>query len=238
MKQILIILFAFSATTVSAQQLRSLVNKAKQVAGVNTNDASQSDVGTALKEALSSGVEKGVMKLSAENGFWGNALYKVVMPPEAQRVEKALRGIGLGPKVDEALLSMNRGAEDAVKKAGPIFANAIRGMDIKDAITILRGADTAATGYLRSNTTSSLTAAFKPVIQESLDRSGASKNWTNLMTAFNKVSLQKVNTDLAGYVTERALQALFLQIADEEKLIRKDPAARTSALLQKVFGSN
>lgn len=238
MKQILIILFAFSATTVSAQQLRSLVNKAKQVAGVNTNDASQSDVGTALKEALSSGVEKGVMKLSAENGFWGNALYKVVMPPEAQRVEKALRGIGLGPKVDEALLSMNRGAEDAVKKAGPIFANAIRGMDIKDAITILRGADTAATGYLRSNTSSSLTAAFKPVIQESLDRSGASKNWTNLMTAFNKVSLQKVNTDLAGYVTERALQALFLQIADEEKLIRKDPAARTSALLQKVFGSN
>jgi hypothetical protein len=238
MKQILIILLAFSETTASAQQLKSLVNKAKQVAGINTNDASQSDVGTALKEALSSGVEKGVMKLSAENGFWGNALYKVVMPPEAQKVEKALRGIGLGSKVDEALLSMNRGAEDAVKKAGPIFADAIRSMEIKDAVNILKGSDTAATSFLRTNTTASLTNAFKPVIQESLERSGASKNWTTLMSAYNKISLQKVNTDLAGYVTEKTLHALFMQIADEEKLIRKDPAARTSALLKKVFGSN
>lgn len=238
MKHILIILFSISATTGSAQELKSLLNKAKQVAGVNTNDANQSDIGMALKEALSSGVGKGVERLSAENGFWGNALYKVAMPPEAQRVEKALRGIGLGAKVDEALLSMNRGAEDAVKKAGPIFSDAIRSMNIKDAVSILKGADTAATGYLRSNTTVALTTAFKPVIQESLERSGASKSWTSLMTAYNKISFQKVNTDLAGYVTERALQALFLQIAEEEKLIRKDPAARTSALLKKVFGSN
>jgi hypothetical protein len=133
---------------------------------------------------------------------------------------------------------MNRGAEDAVKKAGPIFADAIRGMDIRDAFAILKGVDTAATGYLRTSTTASLTTAFKPVIQESLERSGASKSWASLMTAYNKISLQKVNTDLAGYVTERALQALFMQIANEEKLIRKDPAARTSALLKKVFGSN
>jgi len=239
MKHFLAFLFL---TTLSiqlpAQQLKSLVNKAKQAAGINATDGGQSDIGAGLKEALSKGVEKGVTQLSAENGFFGNALYKVVMPPEAQRVEKALRGIGLGAKVDEAILTMNRGAEEAVKKAAPIFADAIRGMDIKDAISILRGADTAATGYLRSNTSSSLTTAFRPVIQESLEKTGAAGHWTNLMTAYNKVSFQKVNTDLAGYVTEKALQALFMQIADQEKQIRKDPAARTTALLKKVFGGN
>ena len=238
MKQILFFILLFNLSTVSAQQLKSLINKAKAVTGVNTLDGTQTDIGAALKEALSSGVEKGVVKLSAENGFWGNTLYKVLLPPEAQKVEKALRGIGMGAKVDEALLSMNRGAEEAVKKAGPIFASAIRGMDIKDAVSILKGADTAATSFLRSNTTASLTTAFKPVIQESLEKTGAAKNWTSLMTAYNKISFQKVNTDLAGYVTEKALQALFMQIADEEKLIRKDPAARTSALLKKVFGNN
>lgn len=238
MKQILLFIFLFNIATASAQQLKTLINKAKEVAGVNTGDGTQADIGAALKEALASGVEKGVVKLSAENGFWGNALHKVLMPPEAQKVEKALRGIGMGAKVDEALLSMNRGAEEAVKQAAPIFASAIRGMDIKDAVNILKGTDTAATSFLRNNTTASLTTAFKPVIQESLGKSGADKNWTTLMTAYNKISFQKVNTDLAGYVTERALQALFMQIADEEKLIRKDPAARTSALLKKVFGSN
>lgn len=239
MKHFLALLFLVSLSLqLPAQQLKSLVNKAKQAAGLNTSDGSQSEIGAGLKEALAKGVEKGVAQLSAENGFFGNALYKVVMPPEAQRVEKTLRSIGLGAKVDEAILTMNRGAEEAVKKSAPIFADAIRGMDIKDALSILRGADTAATGYLRSNTSSSLTTAFKPVIQESLEKTGAAGHWKNLMTAYNKVSLQKVNTDLAGYVTDKALQALFLQIADQEKQIRKDPAARTSALLKKVFGGN
>jgi hypothetical protein len=239
MKHFFVLLFFASISMqLPAQQLKSLVNKAKQAAGLNTADGSQSDIGAGLKEALAKGVEKGVAQLSAENGFFGNSLYKVVMPPEAQRVEKTLRSIGLGAKVDEAILTMNRGAEEAVKKSAPIFADAIRGMDIKDALSILRGADTAATGYLRSNTSSSLTTAFKPVIQESLEKTGAAGHWNNLMTAYNKVSFQKVNTDLAGYVTDKALQALFLQIADQEKQIRKDPAARTSALLKKVFGGN
>ena len=239
MKHFFVLLFFASISMqLPAQQLKSLVNKAKQAAGLNTADGSQSDIGAGLKEALAKGVEKGVAQLSAENGFFGNSLYKVVMPPEAQRVEKTLRSIGLGAKVDEAILTMNRGAEEAVKKSAPIFADAIRGMDIKDALSILRGADTAATGYLRSNTSSSLTTAFKPVIQESLEKTGAAGHWNNLKTAYNKVSFQKVNTDLAGYVTDKALQALFLQIADQEKQIRKDPAARTSALLKKVFGGN
>lgn len=222
---------------INAQQLKSLINKAKETTGISQAKVSQTEIIAGLKEALSSGVNKGVSELSLENGFWGNPLYKIVIPQEAQRVEKALRGIGLGAKVDEAMLSMNRGAEDAMKRAAPIFIDAIREMEIKDAIQILRGPDTAATSYLRNATSLSLTNAFRPVIQESLENSGAAKHWTNLMTSYNKISFQKVNTDLAGYVTEKALQAAFRQIAEQEKQIRIDPAARTTALLKKVFES-
>jgi uncharacterized protein YtpQ (UPF0354 family) len=236
MKNVFLILFFLSTSVnIYAQQLKSLINKAKETTGISQSKASQPEIIAGLKEALSSGVTKGVSELSMENGFWGNPLYKIVMPPEAQRVEKALRGIGLGAKVDEAMLSMNKGAEDAMKNAAPIFMDAIRGMEIKDAIQILRGPDTAATAYLRTATTLSLSNSFRPVIQESLEKSGAAKHWTSLMTSYNKISLQKVNTDLAGYVTEKALQAVFRQIAEQEKQIRIDPAARTTSLLKKVF---
>jgi hypothetical protein len=232
---ILLLVVLCTSLTLNAQQLKSFINKAKEATGINQSAVSQPEIIAALKEALSSGVNKGVSELSMENGFWGNPLYKIIMPPEAQRVEKALRGIGLGAKVDEAILSMNKGAEDAMKNAAPIFIDAISGMEIKDAIQILRGPDTAATAYLKSATSLSLSNSFRPVIQESLEKSGAAKHWTNLMTSYNKISLQKVNTDLAGYVTEKALQAVFRQIAEQEKQIRNDPAARTTSLLKKVF---
>ena len=229
------IFFICLYSQVNAQTIKSIINKAKETTGLNKTNISQTEIISGLKEVLSSGVNKGVAQLSVENGFWGNPLYKIIMPPEAQRVEKALRGVGLGAKVDEALLSMNRGAEEAMKKAAPIFIDAIKGMDIKDATQILRGPDTAATAYLRSTTSLSLTNAFRPVIQASLESAGAAKHWNTLMTSYNKISFQKVNTDLTGYVTEKALQAIFRQIAEEEKLIRIDPAARTTSLLKKVF---
>lgn len=235
---LLILILCCIISSVSAQQLKSLINKAKQNTGILAKDISQPDINAGLKEALANGVQKGITQLSAENGFFGNSLYKVVIPPDAQKVEKALRGIGLGAKVDEAILSMNRGAEEAVKKAAPIFSEAIKNMNITDALGILRGADTAATGYLRKNTSTSLSAAFRPVIEESLEKSGASKHWNSIMTNYNKISFQKVNADLTGYVTDKALQALFMQIADQEKKIRKDPSERTSELLKTVFSKN
>ena len=235
---LLILILCCIISSVSAQQLKSLINKAKENTGILAKDISQPDINAGLKEALANGVQKGITQLSAENGFFGNSLYKVVIPPDAQKVEKALRGIGLGAKVDEAILSMNRGAEEAVKKAAPIFSEAIKNMNITDALGILRGADTAATGYLRKNTSTSLSAAFRPVIEESLEKSGASKHWNSIMTNYNKISLQKVNADLTGYVTDKALQALFMQIADQEKKIRKDPSERTSELLKTVFSKN
>lgn len=154
------------------------------------------------------------------------------------KVEKVLRSAGLGKMVDDAITSMNRGAEEACKEAAPIFINAIKQMDVNDAIGILKGADTAATGFLRSKTSAPLGEAFKPVINRSLEKTGATKYWSTMINAYNTFSLQKINPDLSGYVTEKALQGIFTQIAIEEKNIRKDPLARTSDLLKKCFQTN
>jgi hypothetical protein len=235
MKYFLLIAAFFIINATNAQTIKGLLNKAKQVAGVGAGSLSNDDIIAGLKEALATGAEKGTAILSKENGFFSNELLKVLLPPEAQKIEKTLRGVGLGKQVDDAILTMNRGAEDACKQAAPIFTSAIKQMSVTDAIGILRGADTAATGYLRSKTTIALADAFRPVIAASLEKVGATKYWTTMVTSYNKFSLQKINPDLTGYVTEKALQGMFTQIATEEKNIRKDPVARTSELLKKVF---
>ncbi len=134
---------------------------------------------------------------------------------------------------------MNRAAEDAAKQAAPIFINAITSMSITDGINILRGGNNAATTYLKGKTTSALTAAFQPVIQKSLSKVGAPDIWKTVFGTYNKLPLaqNKVNPDLTGYVTERALSGIFTSIGDEEAKIRTNPAAQVTGLLQKVFGS-
>ena len=131
---------------------------------------------------------------------------------------------------------MNRAAEDAAKSAAPIFLNSIKQMSISDAWSILRGGDTAATAYLRKTTTASLTNAFKPVIDNSLQKVDATKYWNTVFTAYNKFSFNKVNPDLSAYVTEKALYGIFYEIGQQEMQIRKDPVARTTDILKKVFG--
>ena len=231
----LLILLTTTATA-NAQQLKSLIKKAKETVAGNGQLGAQ-DIASGLKEALAIGAEKGATALSKENGFLGNPLLKIILPAEAQKVEKVLRGAGLGNMVDDAITSMNRGAEEACKEAAPIFVNAIKQMDVNDAIGILKGADTAATGFLRSKTTAPLGEAFKPVIYRSLEKTGAAKYWSTMINAYNKFSLQKINPDLSGYVTEKALQGIFTQIAMEEKNIRKDPLARNTYLIKKVFSN-
>jgi hypothetical protein len=189
-----------------------------------------------LKQALEIGAQKSASKLSATDGFFKNAAIKILLPPEAKQVEKTLRSLGMGKLVDDALLSMNRAAEDAAKSAAPIFVNAVKEMTVQDAWGILKGADTAATGYMRSKTTPALTAAFRPVIEQSVQKTGATKYWNTLFSNYNKFATTKVNPDLAAYVTEKALAGMFIQLGEEEKKIRKDPAAQTTALLKKVFG--
>jgi hypothetical protein len=198
-----------------------------------TND----EVVSGLKEALEVGTKNGTEKLSAVDGFFKDAVIKILMPAEAQKAEKTLRNVGLGKQVDDAILSMNRAAEDAAKSAAPIFINAIKQMTIQDAFGILRGGDLAATNYLKEKTTTSLTEAFRPVIENSLKKVNATKYWNTVFTTYNKFSSEKVNTDLSAYVTEKALTGIFYQVGQEEQKIRKDPAARVTDILKKVFGN-
>ncbi|HXL58561.1 MAG TPA: DUF4197 domain-containing protein [Chitinophagaceae bacterium] len=235
--------FALSILLVHAQTPQDILKsfKKKNKKDTATSSGAQgllstSDVISGLKEALNNGVNNGTAKLSSVDGFFANAAVKILMPPEAEKAEKTLRNIGLGKEVDNAILSMNRAAEDAAKSAAPIFLNAIKQMSIGDAWGILRGGDTAATKYLREKTTLSLTEAFKPVIENSLEKVNATKYWNTVFTAYNKVSFKKINPDLSSYVTDKALYGIFYEIGQQETQIRKDPIARTTDILKKVFG--
>lgn len=227
-----ILLISITAVT-NAQTTRDFI---KNVLG-SKDSLSSNDIATGLKEALDNGITKGTSKLSAVDGFFKDAAIKILLPPEAQKVEKTLRGIGLGKVVDDAVLSMNRAAEDAAKSAAPIFLDAVKQMSFNDALGILRGGDTAATGYLKTKTTASLTQAFKPVIDRSLEKTDATKYWNKVFSSYNKFTYNKINPDLSSYVTEKALSGIFHEIAEQEKLIRKDPLARTSDMLKKVFAN-
>ena len=206
--------------------------------GSTTGGLSTNDIIAGLKEALALGAERSSSKLSAMDGFFKDAAVKILLPQEAQKVEKTLRDLGMGSLVDKAILSVNRAAEDAAKSAAPIFVNAVKSMTINDALGILKGSDTAATSYLKGKTTVALTNAFKPVIEKSLAKVNATKYWGDLFSTYNKFATNKVNTDLSAFVTERALSGIFYQVGQEEKAIRKDPVARTTDILKKVFGKN
>ena len=199
-------------------------------AGLSTDE-----IANGLKEALQVGATKGAEKLSSVDGFFKDAVIKILMPEEAKKVEQTLRSFGFGKQVDNAILSMNRAAEDAAKSAAPIFINAIKQMSIQDALGILQGGDFAATDFLKNKTTAALTEAFRPVIEKSLEKVNATKYWNTLFTTYNKFSAEKVNTDLPAYVTEKGLTGIFYEVGQEEQKIRKDPLARTSDLLKKVF---
>lgn len=198
---------------------------------------SSDDIVAGLKDALAKGTQKSTDKLSAVDGFFKDAAVKILFPPEAVKMEKALRSAGFGPQVDKAILDINRAAEDAAKSAAPIFLNAIKGMSVTDGINILRGPDTAATGYLRKTTSPQLYAAFLPVISNSLQKTGASSSWKTVVDIYNKFPFHsKVNADLPAYTTSKALDGVFYYVAVEEKEIRKNPAGQADALLKKVFG--
>ena len=232
------ILFAFLFTAAIKVQAQSPLDLLKKVtSGKGKDSLSTGDVVSGLKEALNTGISKGTDKLSATDGFFKDAVLKILMPAEAQKVEKTLRGIGLGKQVDDAVLAMNRAAEDAAKNAAPIFLNAVKQMSIGDAWGILKGGDSAATQYLRQKTTTSLEQAFKPVIEKSLEKTGATKYWKTVFTSYNKFSFNKINPDLSSYVTEKAMSGIFYEVAQQEAQIRKDPIARTSDILKKVFGN-
>lgn len=246
--KVFILLFSgavlFTSTS-QAQVLKNILKKdsslQNKVSGLFSGDKTAlntTEIASGLKEALNKGVETGTAKLSTVDGFFKDAAIKILLPPEAQKVEKTLRSAGFNKPVDEAILSMNRAAEDAAKSAAPIFLDAIKQMTITDAVGILKGGDSAATAYLKTKTTGALTDAFKPVISSSLEKVDATKYWNSVFTTYNKLPFAtgKVNPDLTAYVTEKALAGIFHEIALQETQIRQNPAARTTDLLKKVFG--
>lgn len=195
------------------------------------------EIGQGIKQALEIGTSKGADQLSARDGFLGNLAVKILFPPEAQKVEKTLRSIGMGSLADNVITSLNRAAEDAAKEAKPIFIAAIKQMTITDATNILLGSQDAATQYFKRVTTAQLTDKFSPIVTSSLSKVGATKYWGDAASKYNKLPLVKpVNANLSEYVTQKAIDGMFLQVALEELDIRNNLGARSSTLLQKVFG--
>jgi len=222
-----IILFSFSSC-----------DTAKSILGsVGNGNLSNADVVQGLKEALTVGADSATYHLGLLNGFYKDDMIRILMPPEAQKVEKTLRDVGFGSVVDKAVLSMNRTAEDASKYVGNIFINSIKKMTIQDAFGILRGGDFAATDYLKRTTSAQLIAAFTPIVSKSLDNTDATKYWKDVFSVYNRFSNNPVNTDLTAYVTQKTLDGLFYHIGLEEQKIRTDPAARITDILKKVFAN-
>ncbi|MDN3668589.1 DUF4197 domain-containing protein [Echinicola jeungdonensis] len=211
----------------------------KFMKGVSEATLTDEDVSEGLKAALIKGISEGAESASKENGFYGNDLIRIGLPEEVQKVENTIRRIGFGSELDKVHLTINRGAENAALEAKPIFINAIKQLTLKDAWDILRGEDDAATQYLRKTTSGQLAQLFEPHIQESLNKVGATRYYGEIVNTYNAfpTTTNKLNPDLKGYVTERAIDGLFKLIAQEEKAIRENPAERTSAILKRVFAA-
>ena len=199
---------------------------------------SNTEAAAGIKEALGQGITKSVLQLNTADGFFRNELYKVLLPPEARKIENTLRDLGLNSLVDKAILQINRGAEDAAGYAKPIFVDAIKSMTLSDAIGLIRNGDTSATHFFREKTTSKLLAAFRPVIASSLNKVDATKYYGDMVSKYNNfpTTFKKLNPDLTSYVTQKATDALFNLIAKEELNIRTNFAARTTDILRRVFG--
>lgn len=212
----------------------------------------EADVVSGLKEALTTGARNSAQRLAAENGYYGDAAVKILLPEEARTIVDNISKLPGGEKlVQDAILSINRAAEDAAKDAAPIFVNSITNMSISDAFGILKGADNAATGYLRNTTYNDLYNLYKPKINASTEKKligniSTKDSWENLTSRWNTLAnsvagrlanLKPVNTDLNDYLTRRALDGMFLKVENEELKIRKDVSARVTPILKRVFGS-
>ncbi len=207
--------------------------------GTSSGDYSQSDAATAIKDALFKGIANGVNLVSVKDGYFGNALIKIPFPQEAQAVQQTLQMIGMGSLTDKLTEQLNRSAEEAAKEALPIFTNSITQLTISDAINIVSNQQSdAATQFLKRTTNEQLVSAFRPKIKGVLDKTLTTQLWSEVMGTYNKVPfVQPINPDLTDYVTRKALDGLFIMVAQEEAKIRKDPAAQTTNILKKVFGN-
>jgi hypothetical protein len=236
-------LLAVPAVT-SATQWKDALSVLQQAAGqqgqANGSIASLSDgdIANGLKEALAQGTRSAVNSLGHADGFWGNAAARIPMPDAIQKMERTIRGIGAGSLVDEFHLSLNRAAEQAVPVAADVFANSVKKLTLSDVRGILTGPNNAATEYFRRTTSDSLSAKFKPIVMRATAKVGVANSYRQMTASAGPfASALGAPSDLDGFVTQKALDGLFVQVASEEARIRENPAARGTAILRKVFGA-
>jgi hypothetical protein len=198
---------------------------------------SDSKLASGLKEALRVGADKSVKLTGRTDGYFANQAIKILVPKNLHPLETGLRAIGYGPKVDEFVLSMNRAAEAAAPAARKIFGGAIMAMTFDDARKIFSGGDTAATDYFKNKTTVQLTEAFRPVVEKTMNANGVTQQYNALVDQYKSIPFARnQDLDIDKYVVSKALDGLFYTLGEQEKEIRKDPAARTTSLLKEVFG--
>jgi hypothetical protein len=212
----------------------------------------ESEVISGLKEALTTGAKNSAERLAKENGYYGDAAIKILLPDEAKVIVDNISKIPGGDQlIQDVVLRINRAAEDAARDVAPIFVNSVTQMTIKDAFNILNGADNAATTYLRSTTYNELYALYQPKIQASTEKKiigniSTKDSWNTLTSKWNTLAnsiagklanLKPVNTDLDAFLTNKALSGMFSKVEIEELKIRKEVSARITPLLQRVFGS-
>jgi hypothetical protein len=216
------------------------------------NALTSAEIIAGLKQALSVGTDSAVSRISKTNGYFLDELIRITLPPEAKTITDNLTKLPGGEKlVNDVILRINRAAEDAAKEAGPIFLGSIKSMTIQDGLSILKGGETAATDYLRTTTSSQLFDLYRPRIKTSIDKKlignvSTAESWNKLTSEWNKVAnsiigqvagFKPVNVKLDEYLTQKALDGLFLKISEQERMIRTDPLARVTELLKKVFGA-
>jgi hypothetical protein len=198
----------------------------------------ESKIVQGLKEALEIGTANAVKAVSKVDGFYKNPQIKIPLPETVQKAESVLRAVGYGPKIDELSLSMNRAAEKAAPKAKALFWDAVKQMTFEDARQILKGSDDAATRYFEGKTRGQLQQLFSPIVHKTMTEVGVTRTYQQLYAKVNTIPYAgRLNLDLDAYVTGKALDGLFYMVAEEERKIRKDPAAQVTQLLKEVFGS-
>ncbi len=232
---VLLILAMLLNPVVGLAQWGDLIKKGLGVGG--KSGLSEAKIGNGLKEALKVATQNTVNLTGQKDGYFSNQAIKILMPKKLGRLEKPLRMVGYGPQVDEFVLSMNRAAERAAPSAKKIFGDAVAQMTFDDAKKVLNGGDTAATDYFKGKTTDKLTAAFRPVVEKSMNEVGVTRKYKEMVGRYDAIPFSKdIAFDPDQYVVEKAMDGLFYVLGQEEKKIRSNPAARVNDLLKEVFG--
>jgi len=237
MKKIILITLS-TLVLVSCAEMNSVLEEVNKVTNTDPAPLTNTEVISGLREALTVGTNNSTALTSKLDGFYKNPEIFIPFPPEAIKVKEKVEALGMQKQVNEFVMTLNRAAETASKEAAPIFINAITSMSIADGFAILRGEDNAATNYLREKTSSQLKIKFNPIVKDAINKVSVTKYWNPIISTYNKIPfIDKQNPNLEDYITTKAMDGLFLMIEKEEQKIRKDPLARVTDILKRVFGS-